>query len=117
MMDQTERGIMRKTAIAAVAAVLLAGGAYYGVFVLPDRQSRASLDQAHANLPQGYTGHYASAHYSLLRHVATVTDLTIQGPGANALSESAAKLVVDHPALDLADRWSRGQANPAALKP
>lgn len=108
---------MRKIAIVAVAGILLAGGAYYGLFMLPDRQFRAGLDQALATLPQGYTGHYGSAHYSPFSHVATVTDLTIQGPGANALTQAAAKLVVDHPALDLADRWSRAQANPAALKP
>src|ERR1700749_1930059 len=100
---------MRKIAIAAGAAVLLAGGAYYGVFVLPDNQFRAGLDQALAGLPQGYTGHYGSAHYSLLNHVATVTDLSVQGPGPTALSESAAKVVIDHPALDLVDRWNRAQ--------
>ncbi len=106
---------MRKIAIAAAAAVLLAGGAYYGGFVLPDNQFRAGLDQALAGLPQGYTGHYGSAHYSLLSHVATVTDLSVQGPAA--LNESVAKIVIDHPALDLADRLTKAQANPAALKP
>lgn len=108
---------MRKIAIAAGAAVLLAGGAYYGLFMLPDNQFRAGLDQALAGLPQGYTGHYGSAHYSLLSHVATVTDLSIKGPEPAAFSESIAKIVVDHPALDIVDRWHRAQANPGALKP
>jgi len=71
----------RKIVVAAAAGVLVAGGAYYGLFVLPDNQFRAGLDQALAALPQGYTGHYGSAHYSLLAHVATVTDLSIQGSG------------------------------------
>jgi hypothetical protein len=106
---------MRKIAIAAGAAVLLAGGAYYGAFVLPDNQFRTGLDQALAGLPQGYTGHYGRAHYSLLSHVATVTDLSVQGPAA--LNESIAKVVIDHPALDLADQLNRAQANPSALKP
>ncbi|HEX4505581.1 MAG TPA: hypothetical protein VH722_07605 [Alphaproteobacteria bacterium] len=109
--------MMRKIAIAAGAAVLVAGGAYYGVFVLPDNQFRSGLDQALAGLPQGYTGHYGGAHYSLLTHVATVTDLSIQGSGPSALSETIAKVVVDNPALDFADRWNRAQANPSALKP
>jgi len=108
---------MRKIAIAAVAAILLGGGAYYGVFMLPDKQFQTGLDQALASLPQGYSSHYGSARYSFFGHVATVTDLTIHGPGANALSESIAKLVVTNPALDLADRWNKAQANPAALKP
>ena len=106
---------MRKIAIAAMAAVLVAGGAYYGLFMLPDNQFRAGLDQALAGLPQGYTGRYGSAHYSLLTHVATVTDLSIKGPVA--VNESIAKIVIDHPALDFADRWSRAQANPSALHP
>ena len=109
--------MMRKIAIAAGAAVLVAGGAYYGLFVLPDNQFRAGLDQALTQLPQGYSGHYGSAHYSLLTHVATVTDLSVQGSGPAALSETIAKVVVDHPALDFADRWNRAQANPSALKP
>ena len=108
---------MRKIAIAAGAAVLVAGGAYYGVFVLPDSQFRAGLDQALAGLPQGYSGHYGSAHYSLFTHIATVTDLSIQGSGPAALSETIAKVVVDNPALDLVDQWNHAQANPAALKP
>src|SRR5262249_51496864 len=58
---------------------------------------------------------YGSARYSLLTHVATVTDLSVQGPAA--LNESVAKVVIDHPALDLVDQWNRAQANPSALKP
>jgi len=109
--------MMRKIAIAAGAVVLLAGGAYYGLFMLPDNQFRAGLDQALAELPQGYSGHYGSAHYSLLSHVATVTDLSIKGPGPAALNETIAKIVIDRPALDFADSWARAEADPAALKP
>jgi hypothetical protein len=102
---------MRKIAIAAGAAVLLAGGAYYGLLMLPDNQFRAGLDQALAGLPQGYTARYGSALYSLLTHVATITDLSIEGsePAAGQREPSPAPLP---PKCAFIPGRSRGRACP-----
>jgi hypothetical protein len=106
---------MRRILVAAVAGIVVAGGAYYGLFVVPSQQFRAGLDQTIANLPPGYSAHYGSARFSLLSHTAIVTDLALQTPGA--VAATVAKLEVVRPDLDLVDQWNKAQANPALFKP
>jgi hypothetical protein len=108
---------MRRIWIAVVAAVVLGGAVYYGLFVVPGQQLRAGLDQTIATLPAGYTVKYGDASYSLLSHTATITDLSVQGPASYPLNETIAKVTVERPALDFIDQWNKAQANPAALKP
>jgi len=108
---------MRRTLIAVVTVIVLAGAAYYGLFVVPSQQLRAGLDQTIATLPARYSVKYGGARYSLFSHTATITDLSIQGPASYPLNQTIAKITVEHPALDFVDQWNKAQANPSALKP
>ena len=109
---------MRKIVIAVLVVVLiLGGGAYYGLMIYPNQQFRATLDRTIAELPPGYTVRYGAATYGALDHRAEIDDLSIQGPAPLSINETIAKVTIEGPTLDFADRWNKAAANPAALAP
>jgi hypothetical protein len=107
---------MRKIVFAVLAAILV-GGAYYGVFVIPNQRFRTALDEAIGKLPSGYSVRYAGAHYALLTHTAEIIELSVKKAGDVAATATIAKMAVKQPALDLQDRWNEAAANPDAFKP
>lgn len=108
---------MNRIAVAGAVAVIVGGGAYYALAVLPGQQFRSALDQTFATLPPGYSVHYTKANYGVFSHVAEIDGLTFQGPAPQSATETIDKVTVEKPALDFMDGWNKAQANQAALKP
>jgi hypothetical protein len=109
--------VMRRAGLWIILAALAAGGLAYGVFVYPDHRFRTELDQSFARLGPDVTGHYDTAHYSLISGQATVTGFALRGAKPVPWDAAAETIELKRPSLDLADAWNRATANPAALTP
>jgi hypothetical protein len=113
---QQETRRVRKWLIGgSVVAVLLAGGAYYGLAIYPSQLFRAALDQTLRTLPAGQAGSYASAYYSLLTQRATMTGVAYHHADPDGFDATASEIDLTHPAADFAAAWARAAADPGAL--
>lgn len=112
---------MRKLALVAIAAAVVAGATYYGVFVYPNQRFRSVLDQQIAKLPHGFTASYKSATYSPIFDRAVVADLTLHGIGGGPQPDdfdlAVGEVDLLKPDLDFFAKWSAAAADPAALGP
>jgi hypothetical protein len=102
---------------AAIVAVVVAGGLYYGLAVYPKQRFQAALDQSLRQLPADYVASYKTADYSLSDNRATLTGVSIKHEGAQSFDVSIDEIALEKPALDLMASWSKAAANPTALAP
>jgi len=111
---------MRTPILAAILGGLglAAGGGYYGLEIYPEQQFRAALDQSIARLPPGVTVTYATAHYSVLSHLATVTGIRLHAARADAAPQPVDAVIdsmeVSNPNLSFSQTWANAQANPSS---
>jgi hypothetical protein len=69
---------VRRYLLVALGVVVALGifGAGYRVLVYPEQAARAAVEHAFATLPQGWTAHYGSLKYALVKRQLVLTDLT-----------------------------------------
>jgi hypothetical protein len=102
---------------AAVAAVLIAGGFYYGYPLFVRNEFQAALDQAVAQLPPGYSVKYASVAYSALSGHGSVTGLSLHKAAPHGFDLTIERVDVDRPNLSFGEAWAQAAKNPAAVAP
>jgi hypothetical protein len=103
--------------VAAVAALLIAGGGYYGYKLYIRNQFQAGLDQALAQLPPGYSAKYASVSYSALSGHGAVTGFTLHKDAPEGFDLAIDRVDVDHPNLSFGEAWAQAAKNPSAIAP
>jgi len=110
---------MRKGIIAGavIAAIALAGGAYYGVAVYPTKAFRAALDQAASALPAGTRVSYRDARYSFTSGGASITGIAVHRDTPDPFDLSIDTIEVTKPALDFAAAWKEAASHPTAVAP
>jgi hypothetical protein len=108
---------MRKWVLFLVAAIVVAGGGYYGWTVYSSGQIRAGLDQWIRTLPPGYAVTYKTVEYSVVSNLAKLGGITIAGTGAQTFDLSIDEVEVANPSPDFLAAWTQAAANPAALAP
>jgi hypothetical protein len=101
---------MRKILIVVVAVAVLAGGAWYLYLA-------ASLDNALAHLPPGWTAKYAALDIAPAQRTATLTGLVLHYEPPPGVDITVGEIVIENPSLTITDDWAKATANPASLDP
>jgi hypothetical protein len=103
-------------AAAAVAVVVIGAGLY--LFSSSGRSEdrerfKAMVDQAFAQVPEGYTATYKAIDYAAGR--GTVTGISVHKAAPDVADLSIAEVEVTKPNLDFATAWSKAAGDPKAL--
>src|ERR1700676_570560 len=97
---------MRKWVLFLAAAIVVAGGGYYGWTVYSSGQIRAGLDQWIRTLPPGYAVTYKTVEYSVVSNLAKLGGITIAGTGAQTFDLSIDEVEVANPSPDFLAAWT-----------